>query len=85
MRLLNELADYPLMKQVRGSASTDDEQVFPPLYLALSVQISCACATQDLGLAGWQQGTLRSIDTRLVSHLQQMAGPCPLLHVWTTC
>ena len=27
MRMLNELADYPLMKRVRGSDSTDDEQV----------------------------------------------------------
>ena len=27
MRMLNELADYPLMKKVRGSDMTDDEQV----------------------------------------------------------
>ncbi len=35
MRMLNELADYPLMKQVRGSDSTDDEQVTPPFSLQL--------------------------------------------------
>ncbi len=34
MRMLNELADYPLMKQVRGSDSTDDEQVTPPSFSA---------------------------------------------------
>ena len=27
MRMLNELAEYPLMKKVRGSDTTDDEQV----------------------------------------------------------
>ena len=35
MRMLNELAEYPLMKQVRGLDSTDDEQAAPPL-------LSCA-------------------------------------------
>lgn len=35
MRLLNELAEYPLMKQVRGSDSTDDEQVHL-LFVSLS-------------------------------------------------
>ena len=29
MRMLNELAEYPLMKKVRGSDTTDDEQVQP--------------------------------------------------------
>ena len=27
MRMLNELAEHPLMKKVRGSDTTDDEQV----------------------------------------------------------
>ena len=27
MRMLNELAEHPLMKKVRGSDMTDDEQV----------------------------------------------------------
>ena len=27
MRMLNELAEHPLMKRVRGSDFTDDEQV----------------------------------------------------------
>ena len=35
MRLLNELAEYPLMKQLRGSDSTDDEQVHL-LFVSLS-------------------------------------------------
>lgn len=26
MRMLNELVEYPLMKEVRGSDTTDDEQ-----------------------------------------------------------
>lgn len=39
MRMLNELAEYPLMKRVRGSDFTDDEQVR---------SMSCrACAAED--------------------------------------
>ncbi len=30
MRMLNELAEHPLMKQIRGSQTTDDEQARVP-------------------------------------------------------
>ena len=44
MRMLNELAEYPLMKRVRGSDSTDDEQATPPLSVNVQWPSSLALA-----------------------------------------
>lgn len=43
MRMLNELAEHPLMKQIRGSQTTDDEQArvpAPPLVSHCNVKMT---------------------------------------------
>ena len=51
MRMLNELAEYPLMKRVRGSDTTDDEQVQsslkPPMHPVLIMQFAMMAEPSD--------------------------------------
>lgn len=52
MRLLNDLADNPLLKEVRGEKERDDEQVSsqltPPIYLQLCTDPSCCVRTDPI-------------------------------------